>query len=182
MTRPRYTRDQKQAAIAVAKQVGPSEASRRTGIPIAAIRSMLYRDDKTNEARAMMVPVADARLPVAADFDLSPWDDLREKLPDELGRLGRMALAAATAAVQVGNGNDADKMASVAIKCITQAESLRGRGTGQNVPVSVVLTASLEALQRFQVVDASAVDSTIAGPLLDDPALIEQAVDGEDDL
>ena len=178
----KYSPDERKAMVDLARDVGAKEASVRLGVPEASLRTMMWRAGQVTKARAAMVPVEDVHLPALADFEVEPWEELRERMPDELGRLGRLAMAAATAAVQTGNGTEADKMASVAVKCITNAEALRGRGGTQQVPVSVVLTASLEALQKLQVIDASAVDRTVTRALLHDTPLVEQAVDGEDDL
>ena len=180
MTRSRYSPEQRQNAMELAKRVGPVSASDRTGIPVASIRSMLDRSARLDKARAVMIPVQDVQLPAASDFPVVPWDTLRESMPDQLGHLGQLAMAAAEAAVQLGNGTEADKLASVAVKCIDRAETLRGRGQGAQVPISVVLTASLEALRGFQ--QPISTDSTVSRPLLDDPALVKETVDGLDDL
>lgn len=122
MPRVGYSQDQKTEAIALYVEVGPSEASRQTGVPKDTIAKWATQVG----ARTKISQTANGRA-----AQKLRWEDRREGMAHDLGRVAAKAIAMAEVAVDAEDGKLAQTAVTVAAIAIDKAQLLTGGATNR---------------------------------------------------
>lgn len=128
MTRRRtYTDEQKAEALALYAEVGPAEASRRTGIASGTIASWASRTASGDGGTLATKRVEHQQANV--ESLKAKWAERRLVMVDEIGTVAHMALAQVQEAVLTGKGRDAKDFATTMAILVDKAQLLGGDAT-----------------------------------------------------
>jgi hypothetical protein len=142
--KPAHPPELRARALALAADVGPSQAADELGLSPDTVKSWMKRQAaKTHRELARQHLV----MPVRAGV---PWPERRKELLGALVELSAESVAAARLAVQEGRSKAASEFANVASRAVSQMQLLGGEPTSRSESRNLSLTMQSEGLAAVQ--------------------------------